>query len=680
MSLGKRFDTVTIVGLVVAVALLIGGQMWVSSRQEHYAKIAKQQRDEAEAKAKAEQEKRDAERKAAAEKGEKPADTKIEAAHGDPAPKDPKDPKPADPKPESAAVTDDAEKTPDIVVAGDFLELTFSAKGASLSKAVLAGVPVNPAEPKSKIGLELLGEIEAGKRNLGIPYFEIGPPAAEQDADRIKFDQASGALRSLDERIWKLEENSKGFDGSGSWKIVYSTKLNQKYLVTKTIIIEKAKRYIHVDVGVRNESDAPVTVNYILNGPAGILLDGPPEDPKRGAFVYAMSEIAGRDPAQGKEPTVKQHYPGSDEAAVTYPENLWGALKNRFYTAMLISLEPASISKIKTLALKTDPTHADKRLAEPNEGIQAVRKRSESLEAQKGTRIDRYAMYMGPANEAQLMTAEQELKLDSYFLSHAIHYCDIFYWQWPRVDWLARKMMVMFTWLYSLFGNYGLSVILLTLIIKLALHPLQRKGTISMSKMQKLQPEIKKIQDKYKDQKSTEARQRMMQETQDLYSRAGISPLSGCLPMFLQIPIFSALYGVFNRAWEIRGAEFLWIKDLSQQDMFAHIPFWPHEINLLPIIYVVMTIIQQFYITPPPKTDDPSQEQMRKMMMFMPLMFSIMFYRMPSGLILYFAAQAIFGMLESWYIKKYLIKDDPFTPVSGAPATGKPPPAVVPAK
>jgi len=688
MSLAKRFDKVTIIGLVLAVALLIGGQYWVQTRQAEYARVAQAQRD-TDGKALAAKMKQDeaARLEAAADLGKTPL---VKNPDGTPAgpelAKDPKDPKkdPDGPKISAGSTEGDAEKSPDIQISSDKLVLTFNAKGATLSKAVLAGAPVNPADPdekKNPKGLEILGEIEPGKRNLGIPYFEVGPPAAEQDADRLKYDQASGALRSLDERVWKVEENSNGFGASGIWKVVYSTRLKEKYTVTKTILVEKAQPFVRVDIGIRNESDAPITFNYILNGPAGILLDGSAADPKHGAFVYIVSELAGRDPKDGKEPYIKQHYPsGADEASVTYPENLWGALKNRFYTAILINLEPGIISKVKTLALKHDLNHADKRLADPNEGIQSVRKRSEPLEAQKGTRIDRYALYLGPANEGELATVEQTLELDQYSLPSAIHYCDIFYMQWPRVDWVARKLMVVFTWLYSPFGNYGVAVILLTLVIKLALHPLQRKGTISMSKMQKLQPQIKKIQDKYKGQEGAEARQRMMQETQDLYSKAGISPLSGCLPMFLQIPIFSALYGVFNRAYEIRGAEFLWIQDLSQQDMFARIGFWPHELNLLPVIYVVMTIIQQFYITPPPKTDDPSQEQMRKMMMFMPLMFSVMFYRMPSGLILYFAAQSVFGMLESWYIKKYLVKNDPFEPVGGAPATGKPPPAVVPAK
>src|SRR5205823_161368 len=155
--------------------------------------------------------------------------------------------------------------------------------------------------------------------------------------------------------------------------------------------------------------------------------------------------------------------------------------------------------------------------------------------------------------------------------------------------------------LSRIFGNYGIAVILLTVLIKLCLHPTQRKATISMNKMQKLQPEMKKIQDKYKGQTSNEAKMKMYAETQDLYKKAGASPAGGCLPMFIQIPILSALYGIFSHAFEIRGATFLWIKDLSQPDHLADLPFWPHQLNLLPLIYLGLQMLQMKVAPQAPK-------------------------------------------------------------------------------
>jgi len=117
-------------------------------------------------------------------------------------------------------------------------------------------------------------------------------------------------------------------------------------------------------------------------------------------------------------------------------------------------------------------------------------------------------------------------------------------------------MITVFHFFSRLFGNYGMAVILLTLLIKVCLHPLQRKMMISMNKMQKLQPELKKLQEKYKNRTGTQDKQRMFQEQQDIMRKGGASYSAGCLPMFVQLPILTALYGIFNRAFEIRAPNF----------------------------------------------------------------------------------------------------------------------------
>ncbi len=152
-------------------------------------------------------------------------------------------------------------------------------------------------------------------------------------------------------------------------------------------------------------------------------------------------------------------------------------------------------------------------------------------------------------------------------------------------------------------------------------------------------------------------KQKKEMEKWDLMRKSGANPLTGCLPMLLQMPIFFALYGTFSHAFEIRHANFLWIHDLSQPDRLAVMSFWPREFNLLPILYIGMTVVQTL-LQPKPATSDPQQEMNRKMMMFMPLFFGFIIYSMPSGLVLYFAASATFGILESGYLKKYVLKKD----------------------
>jgi len=667
MPKAKKFDIVQILGISAAVLLLIGGNYYLS---------AKHARERAEWEARNE--------KAQAEWQRLHPVTQPEIANsGSPgveqkktAEEQPKtDKKPAPPPPPAEAEAADAG---DITVPAARLALVFTAKGAAIRKADLTQEYIDPGHKGKGKGLELLAEIEAGKLAFGMPRFEIGPPEPERKQERLVFDAANGPLKALSHRTWKLESNSKGFDAEGRWTIRYSAALAQKFAVSKTFTIHRDREYVELGVGVSNQSDAAVTFSYSLYGAPGVLLDGPPENPKGGAYVSIVAALAGREtPAPGQpapSPDVLPVWPDtaakeqSDKNSLSKAQNIWGGIKNRFFMAMLISLDPEQLIRISAVPIASNPNSSDKRLAEPNAGILGLRRDSSVLEPDKSSAGDRYALYLGPGSENSFAEAESQLNLGQpLHLAYSLQYFDMASTTWPRVDWFARQMLTVFRFLSRVFGNYGIAVILLTLLIKVCLHPLQRKMMVSMNKMQKLQPELKKLQDKYKGQTNTQAKQRMFQEQQDIMRKGGASYSAGCLPMFVQLPILTALYGVVNRAFDIRGAEFLWIKDLSQADRLATFPFFPHELNLLPIVYAVLQLLQM-KISPQPKPTDPQQEMQQKMMAYMPLVFSVMLYSMASGLMLYFAASAIFGMLESWYIRKFLIKDGAPVP---APAVAK---------
>ena len=184
-------------------------------------------------------------------------------------------------------------------------------------------------------------------------------------------------------------------------------------------------------------------------------------------------------------------------------------------------------------------------------------------------------------------------------------------------------------------GGYGIAIILLTILIRILFHPLHKKSTDSMKKMQEIQPEIKSLQQKYqKDPK------RLQQETMILYKNKKVNPMGGCLPMFIQIPIFIALYTILRGAIELRFVDFLWINDLSgPENLFAGkipIPFNSNDaLNILPILMAASMIFQQ-KMTSAATAITPEQKQQQKMMMvMMPLMMLFFFYDMPSGLVLY---------------------------------------------
>ena len=184
-------------------------------------------------------------------------------------------------------------------------------------------------------------------------------------------------------------------------------------------------------------------------------------------------------------------------------------------------------------------------------------------------------------------------------------------------------------------GGYGVAIIILTILIRLIFHPLHKKSTDSMKKMQEIQPLIKSLQDKYKNDPK-----KLQQETMMLYKEKKVNPMGGCLPMFIQIPIFIALYTILRGAIELRYVDFLWINDLSApENLFAGkipIPFNSNDaLNILPILMAGSMILQQ-KMTSAAAAITPEQKQQQQIMMFMmPIMMLFFFYDMPSGLVLY---------------------------------------------
>jgi YidC/Oxa1 family membrane protein insertase len=196
--------------------------------------------------------------------------------------------------------------------------------------------------------------------------------------------------------------------------------------------------------------------------------------------------------------------------------------------------------------------------------------------------------------------------------------------------WLVVPLLRALKWVNTYAGNYGWSIIWLTVLINLAIFPLRHKSVVSMRKMQDLQPEVKAIQDRYAKLKTTDpARQKMNVEMMNLYRERGVNPASGCVPMLLTMPVLFAFYSMLSVAIELRGAPFVgWIKDLSTYD-----PWF-----VTPVLMGATQFVQQRMT---PATGDPMQQ---RMMMFMPLIFMTMFIWAPSGLVLYWTVSNLWAI------------------------------------
>jgi YidC/Oxa1 family membrane protein insertase len=197
----------------------------------------------------------------------------------------------------------------------------------------------------------------------------------------------------------------------------------------------------------------------------------------------------------------------------------------------------------------------------------------------------------------------------------------------------SRGLLISMNWLYSHVHSYALAIILLTVIVKSILWPLQSKANRNMKKMAELNPEIKRIQEKYKEDPV-----KFQQEMGKVWKKAGVNPLSGCWPIFIQIPIFIGFYNMLGKAVELRHHGFLWVKDLSAPDTIAH--FLGLPINPLPLLMAV-TMFVSMQLTP--SSGDPMQ---RRMFMLMPLMFIFMCYNFASALALYWTVQNIISIVQ----------------------------------
>ena len=186
--------------------------------------------------------------------------------------------------------------------------------------------------------------------------------------------------------------------------------------------------------------------------------------------------------------------------------------------------------------------------------------------------------------------------------------------------------------------SFAAAIIILTILIKSALWPLQNKATSSMKRMQLLSPKMTELREKYKDDPT-----KMNEELMKLYKQYGVNPFGGCLPMLVQIPIFFGFYSMLGSAIELRNSHFLWIHDLSQPDTLTHVMGFP--INLLPII-MAGTMVWQMAISP--KSGDPSQQ---RIMYFMPIIFLTFCYNYASGLALYWTTQNIFSIAQLYWTR-----------------------------
>ncbi|HVP58602.1 MAG TPA: membrane protein insertase YidC [bacterium] len=289
----------------------------------------------------------------------------------------------------------------------------------------------------------------------------------------------------------------------------------------------------------------------------------------------------------------------------------WSGVRTKYFLAGLVPPEGA------TVLAKAFPASAD-----------AI---GMKLEAETAGKPLSFMVYVGPLDYKELKA-----------LGHGLEKAVDFGWKW--ISPLSRLIFAFLVLCYKVIPNYGWVIIVLSALTKLLFHPLTQKSMKSMRQMQKMQPEIQALREKHK--KDPQALNKAIME---LYRQRGVNPMGGCLPLLLQMPVFIALFNVLQRTIELRRAKFIfWMHDLSAPDVIARLPFSlpfiGSAVSLLPILMGIAMYVQQKMTT-----TDPKQAMMTYML---PILFTVMFFKFPSGLVLYWLVNNILTIAHQYYLTR----------------------------
>jgi YidC/Oxa1 family membrane protein insertase len=426
-------------------------------------------------------------------------------------------------------------------------------------------------------------------------------------------DTQGGTIQGLDNAVFSADTDTKNLRlAQGEKSIVFSW-TNPHGITVQKIYTFRADSYlIDCDILIQNGSGMPVNDALVITTP-GIFDE---ETKKRSRFAF-------EGPVAYIDNEFLSIKPKDIEDQDTYTGKVdWTGYTDRYFLTAVIPENTAD----SHLTLRYDNEIAASRLVWKMDRLDP------------GTQGKYpFVYFMGPKSHKVLSQYDNTLK-------KAINF--------GFFDILAKPLLITMNVIYDVIPNYGVAIILLTILIKLIFWPLGTKSYKSMNEMKKVQPLMMEIREKYKNDK-----QKMNQEIMGLYKTYKVNPASGCLPLLVQMPIFFALYRMLYQAIELRHAPFVgWIKDLSGPDRLFHFDFAiplmdaPYGIPVLTLLMGASFLLQQKMT---PMAGDPMQA---KMMMLMPIFMTVLFINFPSGLVLYMFVNNIISMGQQYYTQKKFSK------------------------
>lgn len=391
-------------------------------------------------------------------------------------------------------------------------------------------------------------------------------------------------------------------------EITYTLTLKDMQIV-KQYILHNSNNIIELQLFVKNISGSPKQFAYKIIGGSNMV--EPHMQDKR--LIETISSIDGK---------IVNFKRSKNNIVVNNGNVNWVASKIRYFSVIL-----------KPFAQTRSEFHSMPREDNLVAGVEM-----QTVTIPAGSFVEqKFILYAGPSKIT-------ELKKAGYEFEESVNY--------GFFGAIAKILLAATALLNNILHSWGLSIIVLSVLLNVILFPLTLKSFKSMQKMHELHPQMEKLKAQHKDNP-----QKLNKEVMELYKKYNINPFSGCLPLILQMPIFIALYQALTKSIDLRGASFLWIKDLSAPDAvpipFA-LPIFGNSINILPLAMIVLMVFQQKIsakVMGGAVTEEQKQQQ-KMMLVIMPIMFGFIFYNMPSGMVLYWVINTILTIVEQAAILK----------------------------
>jgi YidC/Oxa1 family membrane protein insertase len=433
---------------------------------------------------------------------------------------------------------------------------------------------------------------------------------------------------------------------------------------------------ITLDVEVKNLGNEVVDLAYRLDGPNGLPIEGWWYTRKSGRYWFGIAGL--RDVVgQSFGGITAEFSPTSIAAGEAKPFEgkpmAFMGVDAQYFAVMMLPIKKSAdevwLEATRMISLSPPPKP---RSSEGMFGNVTCRLISKVTVLKAGESLEHsYTIFTGP-KRPELLTEYKSTADPKYNLSEVLYY--------GLFGPVARLMLAILHFFYGIVGNYGIAIIMLTALVRGCMFPLSRKQAHSMAKMQELKPELDKIKEKYSKDPAKQS-----QAMQELYRKYNINPLAGCLPMFIQLPIFVGLYRSLAVDVELRQAPLIsdsvrWCSNLAAPDMFFNwssvMPDFINSgdgffglgpyLNILPLITIALFILQQQMFMPEPANEQAAMQQ--KLMKYMSAFIGFMFYKVPSGLCLYFIASSLWGIAERKLVPAP--KPGELAPVTAAPRNG----------